>query len=47
MKLVYTVHKLLFLKKPNMCLLLPPRFEKIFAHESKYLEISLNKYAEN
>ena len=36
MKLVYTVHKLLFLKKTNMCLLFPQRFEKIFTHESKY-----------
>ena len=36
MKLVYTVHKLFFLKKTNMCLPLPQIFEKILAHESKY-----------
>ena len=28
MKLVYTVHKLLFLKETNMCLPFPQRFEK-------------------
>ena len=36
MKLVYTVHNLLFLKKTDICLPLPQRFEKPFAHESKY-----------
>ena len=36
MKLVYTVHKLLFLKKAFMCLTLAQRFEKILAHESQY-----------
>ena len=30
-----------------MCLPLPQKFEKIFAHKSKYLEISLNTPAEN
>ena len=47
MKLVYTVHKLLFLKKTDMCLPLPPRFEKTFAHQSKYYEISINTSADN
>ena len=28
MKLAYTAHKLLFLKKPNVCLPLPQSFEK-------------------
>ena len=36
MKLV-TIMKLLFLEKINdMCLPFPQRFEKTFAHESKY-----------
>ena len=45
MKLVYTVYKLLF--KGDMCLPLPPRFEKTFAHQSKYYEISINTSADN
>ena len=36
MKLVNTVHKLLFFKKTDMCLPLPQTFEKAFAHEVKY-----------
>ena len=36
MKLVYTVHKLLLLKKTDICVPLPKRLEKPFAHESKY-----------
>ena len=32
----YTVNKLLFLKKTDLCLPLPQIFEKTFSHESKY-----------
>ena len=39
------IHKLLFLKKTDLCL--PQRFEKIFAHESKYWKIYLNISADN
>ena len=35
MKLVLFI-KLLFLKKTDLCLPLPQRFEKTFTHESKY-----------
>ena len=47
MKLVYTVHKLLFFKKTDMCLPLPLRLEKTFAHEDKYQKIFLNTSADN
>ena len=42
-----TFHKLLFLKKTNLCFLLPQRLEKTFAYESKYLKIYLNTSADN
>ena len=36
-----------FSRKTDLCLPLPQRFEKTFAHESKYYKISLHTSAGN
>ena len=42
-----TFHKLLFFKKSVLFLPWPQRFEKIFAHKSKYQKTSQNTSIDN